>query len=39
MNGCDIWAGEFGGNAVFYRPVDIQKIMVSGDRRVIEEGG
>jgi hypothetical protein len=38
LSGSDVWAGEFGGKAVFYCPVDIQKIMVTGDRRTIEEG-
>ncbi len=31
-------AGEFGRKAAFYCPVDIQKIMPTGDRKVIEEG-
>jgi hypothetical protein len=38
LSGSEVWAGEFGAEAVFYCPVDIQKIMVTGDRRVIEEG-
>jgi hypothetical protein len=38
LSGSEVWAGEFGSRAVFYCPVDIQKIMVTGDRRVIEEG-
>jgi hypothetical protein len=38
LSGSEVWAREFGGKAVFYCPVDIQKIMVTGDRRVIEEG-
>jgi uroporphyrinogen decarboxylase len=38
LSGSEVWAREFGGKAVFYCPVDIQKIMVTGDKRVIEEG-
>jgi uroporphyrinogen decarboxylase len=38
LSGSEVWAREFGSRAVFYCPVDIQKIMVSGDRRLIEEG-
>jgi hypothetical protein len=38
LSGSEVWAREFGATTVFYCPVDIQKIMVSGDRRTIEEG-
>jgi hypothetical protein len=38
LSGSEVWAGEFGGRAVFYCPVDIQKIMVTGDKRLIQEG-
>ena len=38
LSGSDVWAREFSSKAVFYCPVDIQKIMNTGDRRLIEEG-
>ena len=38
LSGSNVWAREFGGKAVFYCPVDIQKIMSTGDRWLIEEG-
>lgn len=38
LSGSAVWAHEFGQKAVFYSPVDIQKIMITGDRRLIEEG-
>lgn len=34
----DLLAREFGRKAAFYCPVDIQKIMPTGDRKTIEEG-
>ncbi|MDR0670268.1 MAG: hypothetical protein LBF95_09320 [Treponema sp.] len=37
LSGSEVWAREFGARAVFYCPVDIQKIMITGDRRVIED--
>ncbi|HML47351.1 MAG TPA: uroporphyrinogen decarboxylase family protein, partial [Clostridia bacterium] len=36
--GCTLWAERYGQKAVFYSPVDIQKIMPTGDRALIEEG-
>ena len=38
LTGSKTWAAEFGRKAAFYSPVDIQKIMSTGDRRLIEEG-
>ena len=38
LYGSDRLAREFGERAVFYSPVDIQKIMPTGDRKLIEEG-
>ena len=38
LSGSDVWAQEFGRQAVFYCPVDIQKIMSTGNRQLIEEG-
>jgi uroporphyrinogen-III decarboxylase len=37
LSGSEVWAGEFGQQAVFYCPVDIQKIMSTGNRQLIEE--
>ena len=36
--GCTLWAERYGQKAAFYSPVDIQKIMPTGDRTLIEEG-
>jgi hypothetical protein len=38
LSGSAVWAGEFGDKAAFYCPVDIQKIMSTGNRQIIEEG-
>jgi uroporphyrinogen-III decarboxylase len=38
LYGSDVLAREFGSKAVFCCPVDIQKIMPTGDRKTIEEG-
>ncbi len=38
LSGSETLAREFGDKAVFYCPVDIQKIMPTGDRAVIEAG-
>ncbi|MCL2480001.1 MAG: hypothetical protein FWF22_10885 [Treponema sp.] len=38
LSGSGILAREFGHSAAFYSPVDIQKIMSTGDRFLIEEG-
>jgi len=38
LSGSDVWAREFGEKAVFYCPVDIQKIMPTGDEKIIKEG-
>ena len=38
LSGSDVWAKEFGHRAAFYCPVDIQKIMVFGDEKLIKEG-
>lgn len=35
--GSSVWADQFGRRAAFYMPVDIQKILPTGDRRLIEE--
>ena len=35
-SGSALWAREYGRKAAFYCPVDIQKIMVTGDRALIE---
>lgn len=34
--GSSVWAGEYGRRAAFFCPVDIQKIMPTGDRALIE---
>ncbi|MDR0502039.1 MAG: hypothetical protein LBH16_01830 [Treponema sp.] len=38
LSGSDVWAREFGKKAVFYCPVDIQKIMPTGNEKIIKEG-
>jgi hypothetical protein len=38
LSGSRVWAEEFGQKAVFYCPVDIQKIMATGDEKCIKEG-
>jgi len=38
LSGSDTLAREFGSRAVFYSPVDIQKIMSTGNRMLIEDG-
>ena len=38
LSGCEVWAREFGQRAVFHCPVDIQKIMITGNRQLIEQG-
>lgn len=38
LSGSEVWAGEFGKKAAFYCPVDIQKIMTTGDEKAIKEG-
>ena len=35
--GSKVWAEEYGRRAAFYSPVDIQKIMPTGDRALIEK--
>ena len=37
LTGSRVWAGEFGTRAAFYCPVDIQKVLVTGDRAFIEK--
>jgi len=37
LTGSEVWAREFGRKAVFYCPVDIQKIMATGDKALIEK--
>jgi hypothetical protein len=37
LSGSGVLAREFGRRAAFYSPVDIQKIMITGDRHYIEE--
>ena len=36
LTGSKVWADEFGSRAVFYCPVDIQKIMTTGDEKLIK---
>jgi len=36
LTGSQIWAEEFGRRAAFYCPVDIQKVLSTGDRALIE---
>lgn len=38
LSGVEYWAEKYGKKACFYCPVDIQKILPTGDRRIIEEG-
>ena len=38
LSGSEVLAGEFGGRIAFHCPVDIQKIMATGDRETIEQG-
>ncbi len=38
LSGVEYWARNYGHKCAFYCPVDIQKIMPTGDRAVIEEG-
>ena len=38
LSGSKVWAEEFGHKAAFYCPVDIQKIMSTGDEKTIKEG-
>ena len=38
LSGSEMLAGEFGGRIAFHCPVDIQKIMATGDRDKIEQG-
>ena len=37
LTGSRVWAEEFGGRAAFYCPVDIQKVLSTGDRAFIEK--
>lgn len=37
LSGSRIWAEEFGSRAAFYSPVDIQKVLSTGDRAFIEK--
>ena len=38
LSGSHVWAQEFRQEAAFYCPVDIQKIMITGDEKIIKEG-
>lgn len=38
LSGSDVLSREFGGRIAFHSPVDIQKIMTTGDRKIIEQG-
>lgn len=38
LSGSEVWAEEFGQKAAFYCPVDIQKIMATGNESFIREG-
>jgi hypothetical protein len=38
LSGSKVWSEEFGKKAAFYCPVDIQKIMATGDEKTIKEG-
>jgi uroporphyrinogen-III decarboxylase len=38
LSGSELWAEEFGQKAAFYCPVDIQKIMATGNEKLIKEG-
>ncbi|MBR4442876.1 MAG: hypothetical protein IKS52_06375 [Clostridia bacterium] len=37
LTGSRVWAEEYGGRAAFYCPVDIQKVLSTGDRALIEK--
>lgn len=37
ISGTDLWAGKYGKKAAFYCPVDIQKILPTGNRELIEK--
>ena len=37
LSGSETWAREFGHKAAFYCPVDIQKVMATGDKKFIME--
>lgn len=37
LTGSDVWAREFGDRIAFYCPVDIQKVLSTGDRAYIEQ--
>lgn len=37
LTGSKVWAEEFGSRAAFYCPVDIQKVLATGDRAFIEK--
>ena len=37
LTGSRVWAEEFGSRAAFYCPVDIQKVLSTGDRAFIEK--
>ena len=37
LTGSRVWAREFGSRAAFYSPVDIQKVLSTGDRAFIEK--
>ena len=37
LSGSQVWAGEFGDRAAFYCPVDIQKVLSTGDKAFIEK--
>lgn len=37
LTGSRVWAEEFGRKAAFYCPVDIQKVLATGDRAFIEK--
>ena len=38
LSGSDVLAEKFGKKAAFYCPVDIQKIMITGNEKIIKEG-
>ena len=38
LSGVEYWARNYGHKCAFYCPVDIQKILPTGDKAVIEEG-
>ena len=37
LTGSGVWAEEYGSRAAFYCPVDIQKVLPTGDRALIEK--